>query len=46
LESRVVLEETLKRFPAWEVDKENVGRTHSSTVRGYAKVPARFSCHR
>jgi cytochrome P450 len=46
LESRVVLEETLKRFPAWEVDTENLGRTHSSTVRGYAKVPARFSSHR
>jgi cytochrome P450 len=46
LESRVVLEETLKTFPSWVVDKENLGRTHSSTVRGYAKVPARFSSHR
>jgi cytochrome P450 len=46
LESRVVLEETLKRFPSWDVDKENLGRTHSSTVRGYANVPARFSSHR
>src|SRR5437588_8906547 len=39
LEGRVALEETLKRFPTWEVDHTRAVRLHTSTVRGYAKVP-------
>jgi cytochrome P450 len=39
LEGRVGLEETLKRFPEWEVDHEHAVRMHTSTVRGYAQVP-------
>jgi cytochrome P450 len=39
LESRVALEETLERFPEWEVDWAGTERVHTSTVRGYAKVP-------
>lgn len=39
LEMRVALEETLKRFPAWEVDWPRVERTHTSTVRGYHRLP-------
>ena len=39
LEIRVALEETLKRFPTWEVDWRNVERTHTSTVRGYHRLP-------
>jgi cytochrome P450 len=39
LEGRVALEETLKRFPSWEVDHARAERLHTSTVRGYAKVP-------
>jgi cytochrome P450 len=39
LEARIALEETLRRFPAWEVDHSNVERLHTSTVRGYLKVP-------
>jgi len=39
LEGRVALEETLKRFPAWEVDHAKAERLHTSTVRGYTKVP-------
>jgi cytochrome P450 len=39
LEGRVALEETLKRFPEWEVDHARAERLHTSTVRGYTKVP-------
>lgn len=39
LEGRVVLEETLDRFPAWEVDEEQVGFVRTTTVRGPAQVP-------
>jgi cytochrome P450 len=39
LEVRVALEETLRRFPTWEVDWPNVERTHTSTVRGYHRLP-------
>jgi cytochrome P450 len=39
LESRVAIEETLKRFPTWEVDHGNAVRLHTSTVRGYEKLP-------
>jgi cytochrome P450 len=39
LEGRVALEETLKRFPTWDVDHARAVRLHTSTVRGYAKVP-------
>ena len=39
LEGRIALEETLRRFPAWELDPPRVIRQHTSTVRGWAKVP-------
>ncbi|BBX18062.1 cytochrome [Mycolicibacterium duvalii] len=39
LEARVALEETLKRFPAWEVDERNVSYVHTNSVRGPASVP-------
>jgi cytochrome P450 len=39
LEGRVALEETLKRYPEWEVDHERAVRLHTSTVRGWSKVP-------
>lgn len=38
LEARVALEETLKRFPSWEVDESRLEMVHTSTVRGYSKV--------
>jgi cytochrome P450 len=41
LEGRIALEETLKRFPAWDVDHDNTEMVHTSTVRGYSKVPIR-----
>jgi cytochrome P450 len=43
LEGRVALEETLARFPEWEVDHDRTVRLHTSTVRGYAKVPISVS---
>lgn len=39
MEARVALEETLRRFPALEVDRSGVVKLHTSTVRGYSKVP-------
>ena len=38
LEGRIALEETLKRYPTWDVDEEHSVRLHTSTVRGYAQV--------
>jgi cytochrome P450 len=42
LEGRIALEETLKRFPTWEVDPGAVTRVHTSTVRGYREVTILF----
>jgi cytochrome P450 len=42
LEGRIALEETFKRFPTWTVDRDNCEMVHTSTVRGYAKVPITF----
>ena len=42
LEGRVALEETLRRFPEWDVKWEATEMVHTSTVRGYAKVPISF----
>jgi cytochrome P450 len=35
LEGRVALEETLRRFPLWEVDRDGAEMVHTSTVRGW-----------
>jgi cytochrome P450 len=42
LEARVALEETLVRFPEWDVDDAELEWVHTSTVRGFAKVPIHF----
>ena len=39
LEARVVLEETLARFPEWHVDESAVELVRTSTVRGPSRVP-------
>ncbi|MCH2173891.1 cytochrome P450 [Myxococcota bacterium] len=39
MEGRVALEETLRRFPEWDVQWHDTERVHTSTVRGYAKLP-------
>jgi cytochrome P450 len=38
LEGRIALEETLRRFPTWELGPDGVERVHTSTVRGYRRV--------
>jgi cytochrome P450 len=42
LEGRVALEEVLKRFPNWEVDKANAVQARTSTVRGWESVPVKI----
>ena len=39
LEGRVALEELLKRFPEWEVDRERAKLASTSTVRGWETLP-------
>ena len=39
LEGRVALDEVLKRFPTWEVDTANAVQAHTSTVRGWERLP-------
>jgi cytochrome P450 len=39
LEGRVALEEVLQRFPEWEVDWDNAVQAHTSSVRGWEKLP-------
>ena len=39
LEGRVVLEETLARFPEWKVDESGMKLVRTSTVRGPAHLP-------
>jgi cytochrome P450 len=41
LEARVAIEETLARFPTWEVDEDAVEFVHTNSVRGPASVPIR-----
>jgi cytochrome P450 len=41
LEGRIALEETLARFPEWVVDEAEAEMVHTSTVRGWAKLPIR-----
>jgi cytochrome P450 len=39
MEGRVVLDEVLNRFPDWEVDYDNAELDHTSTTRGWLKLP-------
>jgi cytochrome P450 len=39
LEGRVALEEVLARFPEWEVDHAHAERVHTTTVRGWHRLP-------
>ena len=41
MEARVALEEVLKRWPDWDVDHANAERAHTTSVRGWAKLPVR-----
>jgi cytochrome P450 len=42
LEGRIVLEETLRRIPEWQVDLDNAVPLYTSTVRGYTNLPITF----
>jgi cytochrome P450 len=42
LESKIALQELLKRMPEYAVDHEGVERMHSSNVRGFAGLPLEF----
>jgi cytochrome P450 len=39
MQARVVLEEVLKRWLTWEVDYGNAEKAHTSSVRGWSKLP-------
>ena len=39
MEGRIALEETLRRWPTWQVDHDAARRLHTSTVRGWVNVP-------
>jgi cytochrome P450 len=39
LEGRVALDEVLKRFPEWQVDREGAKLASTSTVRGWETLP-------
>jgi cytochrome P450 len=40
LEARVALDEVLSRWPDWQVDYDRASRAHTSSVRGWAQLPA------
>ena len=39
IEGRIALEEILDRFPTWGVDMANAEMIHTSTTRGYSRLP-------
>jgi cytochrome P450 len=39
LEGRVALDEVLTRFPEWVVDWDNAEQAHTTTVRGWERLP-------
>ena len=39
MQARVALEEVIKRWPDWDVDYVNASKAHTSSVRGWAKLP-------
>jgi cytochrome P450 len=41
LEARVAFEEVLKRWTDWEVDYEHTSMAHTSSVRGWARMPVK-----
>jgi cytochrome P450 len=39
LEGRIGLEEMLARYPTWDLDLERAEMVHTSTVRGWHRLP-------
>ena len=42
MEGRIALEETFRRFPEWDVEWDRATMVHTSTVRGWEKLPIRL----
>jgi cytochrome P450 len=42
-EGRIAVEETLRRWPEWEVDRDEARLLYTSTVRGYDELPIRVA---
>ena len=43
MQARVALEEILKRWPEWQVDYDYAAMAHTSSVRGWGKLPVRIA---
>jgi cytochrome P450 len=41
LEGRIALDEVLQRWSSWEVDWDNAVQNHTTTVRGWSKLPVK-----
>jgi cytochrome P450 len=41
LEGCIALDEVLKRWPEWQIDHDHTKRAHTSTVRGWERLPVR-----
>jgi cytochrome P450 len=41
LEGQIALEEVLARWPEWEIDRAGAAMAHTSSVRGWKRLPAR-----
>lgn len=41
MQGRITLEEVLKRYPTWEVDWDNAVQAHTTTVRGWRRMPVK-----
>ena len=39
MQARVALEEMLKRWPEWDVDLDNAAMAHTTSVRGWGRLP-------
>jgi cytochrome P450 len=39
MEGKIAFEETLRRYPTWEVDRDGAVLLFTSTVRGYSQLP-------
>jgi cytochrome P450 len=39
MQARVALEEVIKRWPDWEIDYANATKAHTTSVRGWARLP-------
>jgi cytochrome P450 len=39
MQARVAFEEVMRRWPDWEVDYANAAKAHTSSVRGWARLP-------